>query len=298
MIHVDRSSLPPPEALERPFSAGPNKGKSEAEAVIEALEAHLAGGEPREKFKYPYKRYKEDEAKRTLDALFRGKCAYCETYYSASQPMDVEHWRPKGEVHLDDGTVLKPGYYWLAAHWDNLLPSCIDCNRAREQFDVVEGRAVRLGKANQFPLPPGRDHVLEHERSNALTEEEPLLVNPCEDDPEEFFAYTEEGVIRPAAGLTADERLRAEASIRVYALNRSGLVTERREVIRRIDHRLALLRQLAGLRTELAVDRPDLVTVVEELIALESDALLEATSRASPFAGLARYLLRAADVFD
>ena len=67
-------------------------------------------------------------------------------------------------------------------------------------------------------------------------------------------------------------------------------------MIRRIDHRLALLDQLADLRTELAADRSELVTVVEELIAIESDALLATTAPASPVAGLARYLLRAADL--
>lgn len=292
MIAVDRSAQPEPAALAKAYAAGSNRGRTETEAVIAALEAHLAAGEPRETFRYDYQRYKADEAKRALEALFAGKCAYCETFYSASQPMDVEHWRPKGEVHLDDGTVLKPGYYWLAAEWANLLPSCIDCNRSRQQWDVVEGEWVRLGKANQFPLPAGREHVLDHARTAELRDEAPLLINPCDDDPERFFAYTEEGVMVPAKGLGPEERRRAEASIRVYALNRSGLVAERYEVIRRIDHRLELVDQLAGLREELRGERPELATVVEELIAVELDALAGMKAAQRPFAGVARFLLR------
>ena len=46
--------------------------------------------------------------KRRLDLLFHGKCAYCETFYSASAPVDVEHYRPKGAVSEDPS---HPGYY-------------------------------------------------------------------------------------------------------------------------------------------------------------------------------------------
>lgn len=65
--------------------------------------------------------------------------------------MDVEHYRPKGGYLDPDGTLCQPGYYWLAADWNNLFPSCIDCNREREQI-MVKGQAKKLGKANKFPL--------------------------------------------------------------------------------------------------------------------------------------------------
>lgn len=291
MIRVDRSAVPEPAVLTRPFDRGKHKDRTELEVVIAALAAHRAAGQPDEKFTFDYGRYKEDEVKTALDTLFHGKCAYCETFYSASQPMDVEHWRPKGEVHRDDGQKLKPGYYWLAAAWENLMPSCIDCNRAREQYDIAVAARVTVGKANQFPLAPGKNHVLQHEPTPDLAAEGALLVDPCVDDPESFFEYTEEGVIRPRAGLDEGGRARAEASIRVYALNRSGLVAERREVVRRIDHRLALIARLADLRDELQDDRPELATVVEELISIEADALQAMKNATTPFAGVARHFL-------
>lgn len=291
MIRVDRTTVPEPAVLTRPFDKGKNKDKTELEVVIDALKAHRAAGKKDEDFRFDFDRYKADEVKRALETLFHGKCAYCETFYSASQPMDVEHWRPKGEVHGDDGQKLKPGYYWLAAAWENLMPSCIDCNRAREQHDIAVGARVTVGKANQFPLAPGKAHILQHEPPPDLAAEGALLVDPCVDDPEVFFEYTDEGVIRPASGLTPEERLRAEASIRVYALNRSGLVAERREVVRRIDHRLELIARLADLRDELQDDRPELATVVEELISIEADALQAMKRAATPFAGVARFFL-------
>src|SRR5262249_38675962 len=84
-----------------------------------------------------YSRYKD-----FLIRLFNGKCAYCESKFTVSQPGDVEHFRPKGRVvddnfkpirvqHPTKGEIEHPGYYWLAYEWKNLLPSCADCNRFR-----------------------------------------------------------------------------------------------------------------------------------------------------------------------
>ena len=51
----------------------------------------------------------------------------------------MEHYRPKARVSTEQGD--KPGYYWLAARWENLLPSCTDCNSPRKQ--VMAGVTVR-----------------------------------------------------------------------------------------------------------------------------------------------------------
>lgn len=293
MIRVDRH-LPAPAALSRAPTSGPNRGKSEAQLVLERWELHqaqlaaLPAGATPPRFTFDYQRYKEGEVKEALTLLFLGKCAYCEVRYATSQPMDVEHWRPKGEVHLDDGTKIEPGYYWLASDWDNLLPSCIDCNRARQQHDVVEQRLVTLGKANQFPL---LDETTRRRRHDLTIDELPSIVNPCLDDPETFFAYTDEGVIVPRATVDPARR-RAQDSIRVYALNRSDLVAERRELIRLIDHRLELVRQLGQLRSSLLAEgRDELAEIVEELLSIEIDALRAMTSASRPFAGVARFFL-------
>lgn len=295
MIHVERP--PEPAVLGRRKTRGRHKGKNEREAVEAAFGSHVQAGRDPETFKFDFAVYKDDEVKSALETAFEGKCAYCETFYSASQPMDVEHWRPKGEIHTDEeeASVLKPGYYWLASDWDNLFPSCIDCNRARRQVDVVERRPILLGKANQFPLADEATRVRSHEQSTSLDGEDVLLVDPCSDHPETFFAYTEEGVILPREGLDGEDRKRALASIRVYALNRSALVAERLEVIHRLDHRFRLIDQLADLRQKLTERREhDLAEVVAELILAESRSLDKMMQASSPFAGLARYLIRRA----
>jgi uncharacterized protein (TIGR02646 family) len=295
VIRRDRSQVAEPAALSKPYPARvkppKEEGKTEREAVLAAFAAHVAAGKSPVDFQFPFERYQEEEVKRALRQLFDGKCAYCESNYSGTQPMDVEHWRPKGEVHLDDGTKL-PGYYWLAAEWSNLFPSCIDCNRARTQLDVVDKKEVRLGKANQFPVEGARLPTPEADPDR----EKPLILNPCKDDPVDFFRYTEDGAVLPRDE-KGEGRRRALESIRVYALNRSDLVAERLAVRRLVDHRLNLIAQLGTLRESIA--RPEdepLREAVADLIANEMDALLSMTRDGQVYAGMVRQMIREADL--
>lgn len=97
-----------------------------------------------------------------LENVFHGKCAYCETKILRFSG-DAEHYRPKSEVTVrNPGTrkldhlwtvdesgkqIVHPGYFWLAHHWKNILPSCESCNR-------------RHGKLTQFPLAEKACHIL------------------------------------------------------------------------------------------------------------------------------------------
>src|SRR6266545_3401433 len=56
--------------------------------------------------KYNYQAYRLEGVKKALEGLFHGKCAYCESRYTATQPVDVEHYRPKGEVICSNGQCL------------------------------------------------------------------------------------------------------------------------------------------------------------------------------------------------
>ena len=124
--------------------------------------ARSAGGEERQEAtdfyadstnndeSFDFKAYKKPDVVAALEAMFGQKCCYCESDYGAVAPTDIEHYRPKGAILDPDGKIRKPGYYWLAAEWTNLLPSCIDCNRERGH-EYEDGREV-TGKANKFPL--------------------------------------------------------------------------------------------------------------------------------------------------
>ena len=286
MIKVDRK-LAEPAVLSKPI-----RGKTEQQRAIAKFEKLVDGGGDPLNFKFNYRRYSEPRLKDSLSMLFHGKCAYCESRYAGSQPMDVEHWRPKGKIKVEGGEL--PGYYWLAATWTNLLPSCIDCNRSRRQYDSFLDKEILLGKETQFPVKNDNYLVARDNKPHNLDgdnvggDEEPLLVNPCVDDPSEFFRYRD-GLILPKQGLSGDKRAKAENSITVYALNRSNLVYDRLALERLIAQRVFTLERLLHLAD--MVTRDDLTLLIDELITHEISCLVEMKGSEKPFSAMATQLV-------
>lgn len=238
MRKVNRALVDIPSCLD----AEDSEGKTE---LMRAKE-HQERKDPK-KDAFDYKAYRNDDVRRALAILFHGKCAYCETFYSASAPVDIEHYRPKGGVSEDPD---HPGYWWLAMRWDNLLPSCIDCNRERHQQVVSAGidlddpfgvaaaalPMVKSGKQNHFPLDDGCVHV--RDEHGPLSAEKPLLLDPTVDDPREHlhFAVHEKnplGLVLPGTRFATSKR--GAKSIAVYGLNRLGLVQERTRILRKLE---------------------------------------------------------------
>lgn len=182
---------------------------TDASTELERAQKHfakiLAAGETREAFEF--KAYKSADVKTLLFRDFFDKCAYCESRYATTAPVDVEHYRPKGRVKEDN---LHSGYWWLAMSWDNLLPACIFCNRYNGQvtptpakpstkagglpagikLDEVVGKfnsslLLTTGKGDSFPILKKR---LTSE-SVDYDSEEALLLDPCRDDPEKHLHF-------------------------------------------------------------------------------------------------------------
>lgn len=192
--------------------------------------------------KYEFKAYKEKTVKEALERMFGKKCAYCESRYDAVEPMEVEHFRPKGGY--ESGNKLKtPGYYWLAAEWKNLLPSCIDCNRKRTQ-PFVDAPPHMSGKANKFPIA---DEKKRAGRPGQETREERLLLDPCTDRPEEHLVFNGDGTVDPVS----DEKGRLDSlgktSIEVFGLDRQGLVEGRKRMLVFLELALSSVEDLAFL---------------------------------------------------
>lgn len=283
MIKVDRSKVPAPTVLS-------GKGKTELTRAEDHYTKELEKKARGEKYaSFPFAAYSAPEVKAALEELFHGKCAYCESRYAGTQPMDVEHWRPKGKVVEDDGTEIWPGYYWLAASWENLLPSCIDCNRERQQKVLPDGTVKTLGKANQFPLQDRGRRALRREDVDA---EEPLLLDPCgPDDPAEHLEFNEDGDLQARLDATGAKSAKGKASIKVFALNRSALVLERRQVLQLVKHRQAIIDRLIAL-----LDEPRLpqrvADLIEDLISHEVENLQRAMDPDQPFSLMVRQFLR------
>lgn len=170
--------------------------------------------------------YRDTQVKMALEKLFHDKCAYCESRL-ISGDWDVEHYRPKGRVAERPD---HPGYYWLAYKWENLYPSCTFCNQKRKDYPRFDDTRIlpAQGKLDQFPIEnevyraikPGDD----------LPQERPLLLDPCNDEPEKHFTYDIHGQIHP---VEPGDRF-AEETIRICHLRRRRLRDDRARTIIRV----------------------------------------------------------------
>lgn len=166
MIRIQRT-LPAPAALQA--------GEALVQAMHQAVEDRpgVAGGKD-EPFEFDNKVYGAAQVKDALIAMQHGKCAYCEGDFRAFSYGDTEHQRPKAYSQQDVGEpTIRPGYYWLAYTWSNLVLSCERCNRSR--------------KKNLFPLsnPDARATT-----PDAVANEQPLLVDPTgEEDPRAHIRF-------------------------------------------------------------------------------------------------------------
>jgi len=146
--------------------------------------------------------YGHRSVKKVLTEAQHDKCCYCEAKVTPVAYGDIEHFRPKGKVAEDDA---HPGYYWLAYEWSNLLFACQKCNqRFKRAF---------------FPLRNPSKRARSHHHD--LSQEEPLLIHPADEDPEQHVGFYKQEAI-PLNG-----SLRGEMTIDVLGLNREKLIEER-----------------------------------------------------------------------
>lgn len=265
MIRIKR--LPTPKALADPDSPGPHE-RARAERFYEIEENRL------KKLPGGFKAYKHPDVKIALEESFHGKCAYCEGVYVAYHPVDIEHFRPKGGV-IDRGVLRKPGYYWLAAEWDNLLPSCIDCNRARKHETIQTGPELS-GKANLFPISNENSRArLPHQERN----EKRLLLHPCRDRPSAHLAFQADGVVLATS-------TKGRESIKVYGLNRLDLIRARRKRYSRVIAQMS--------QTTYALKKLKDSNAIEDKSALASclHNLFKFTDPTEPFLGLVEPLVK------
>lgn len=144
--------------------------------------------------------YREQDIKDALKAIYNNKCAYCEQYI---EEFHVEHYRPKST------------YYWLAFSWDNLLLVCPKCNTK---------------KLHKFPISGDRqsfDDSFTRDIHNLISihdsNENPLIINPEQDDPEMYFSFDKEGHI-----MENSDSPRGITTIEECGLNRTDLVDRRK----------------------------------------------------------------------
>ena len=155
------------------------------------------------------------------ESLFTGqgkKCCYCEGH--VEERFDpLEHYRPKSLVAHDGTTPERPGYWWLAFTWNNLLYSCDHCNGE---------------KLTKFPLHAGSSPLTAEDAPPG--NEKPHLLDPYDPSPDrdpalliEFRRTTERGKDTwQAFPRDGDESARRTIED-IVKLNRDGLLRRYRD---------------------------------------------------------------------
>lgn len=200
MIHVDRGE--PPAIL----------NSSRAKLALEKA-ASFFRREPdkrrQESFNFD-DLWLSPEVRKALAERFHNKCAFCETPLSGAA-WSVEHFRPKTHTVGAKGEIDPDHYWWLFLEWENLYAACANCNRH---------------KGSRFPLRGPR--AASETPYADLASEQPLLLDPCHDDPAEHLVFAEDGTV-------FSETERGRTSIEVLGLNRTTLVEARAETYAAFD---------------------------------------------------------------
>lgn len=161
-------------------------------------------------FKFSSEVYADKTVKEQLLEDQHRKCAYCEQSKNGDFGC-VEHFRPKGGYDTyANNSLVKPGYYWLAYEWDNLLFSCSECNTSC--------------KKNHFPLVDENGRDILHRR---ISNEEPAIINPAEEDPGNFIEFSEY-IVRPKL-IDGKENVKGRTTIDIFKLNERNDLKERRK---------------------------------------------------------------------
>jgi len=169
--------------------------------------------------------YASKAMKRILSEAHHNKCCYCEKKLRAAINLAVEHFRPKSGVRQSrKQKEERPGYYWLAYEWENLLLSCHDCNSTYKQ--------------TLFPLENPKRRARTHHGD--IGAERPLLVNPAAENPRDHIRFRDDA----PEPLTEMGRI----TICVTGLRRPSLREDRLE-------KIAILRSWRNI-TKLATERP------------------------------------------
>jgi uncharacterized protein (TIGR02646 family) len=254
MIFIDRkrSGVAIPDLLTKKGALG--------DVERQAVKAHYDNATEETPPFDDYRAYNQEPVKVALMKLFHEKCAYCESQFGHITPGDVEHFRPKNQIRKIDGTIKKPGYYWLASDWDNLLMSCEFCNRKRKQEVEDEARKISMG------------------------------------NPEHYLEFDEGGNIKPKVdknGMVSD---RGEYTIRILGLQRLKLVRRRRRFflkqVKKELIELEALRKVIDLLGPVTPANQAAVDAQNDLIDRKVNDLLDLLEDVQEYAGLARQYLK------
>ena len=193
--------------------------------------------------------YRTPLIKRTLMKAQHEKCCYCESKILPTGYGAVEHFRPKGGVRQDSNSrEEKPGYYWLAYTWSNLVVSCSRCNTSH--------------KKTLFPLLNPDHRARNH--NDPIDNEEPMLVDPGAEDPRDHIRFRYDA--------PEPQTPRGKETICVLGLERSDLAEARLKMAKLIGlaKRVVELYEAVNAIEQRQMDQDQQKDIDETVIILEN----------------------------
>lgn len=183
------------------------------------------------------------EVKASLQTAFMSKCAFCESHIGPSSYGDISHFRPtRGAIRLD-GTFDDEFYWWLTYCWENLHYSCAVCNRSKGRRFPIQSSVGTESLYQRVSSMPIEAFIFAYDLLRSVEGEERLLLDPCEDNPEESFLYNDKGLIEGRSE-------GAKVTIDVFDLNRIALVQARGKEVTAMLEALAMVHKPGNAQSD------------------------------------------------
>ena len=128
------------------------------------------------------------------------RCAYCERQLHLDNHTDAEQWDGHIEHFRRKDRHFHPELTFV---WNNLFYSCLVTNTCGKHKDLFVKRK----------------------------EDYALLIDPCKDNPEDYFVFTHVGRIEIRSDLSEIAQKKADFTLKAFNLNEPGLVRKRKTTL-------------------------------------------------------------------
>lgn len=253
MIYVDRNIIPFPDVFD-------SQEVNIAKKRLEEFYGRSKDSRSQEKYSRPFEIEIRNKILGSLCEVFNGKCAYCESLISMdASHSDYDHFRPKSGARGLEKEFSNDHYWWLTYEWCNLYYSCPVCNQYKSTWFPVEGKRAKI----KTPY----DKIINSENA--------LLIDPCNDHPEDHLSYNEDGILD-------FQSIKGKTTIEIIKLNRTELVASRKKILQSLQNEWEVFLNLSSN------DHPDMKRI-NKITKDWGDIFSSKSSR--PYLGIQRQFL-------
>lgn len=229
------------------------------------------------------------------DANSPRKCWYSEIIMLGADGIDVDHFRPKGNVKqltnkfakLDASVwnqihnIDRNGYYFLAFEWKNFRLASQHSNQGRKDGKFTKGKQDFFPLSLQNPIIATILEELENEYN--------CLLDPCNENDPELLKFDASGQVDASFPFGTWEYCRAKVSIEVYHLNfdLKGLTSVRLSHWSMVEREISQLNILYSMKDTFNQSGITLPNHLNEGITIQENKLIGFIDRSQEFSAVA-----------